>query len=77
MFYGYFFNRLQREQRFRGFTIITAYFSKYSDLEAFAAFKDGIQIPNPRGLLISARLARTVRGGVIYLYDGPLKVLPP
>ncbi|ETM97666.1 hypothetical protein PPTG_20118, partial [Phytophthora nicotianae INRA-310] len=46
MFYGYFFNRFQRDKNYRGFAIITASFSNDSELKNVVAFKDGKKIAN-------------------------------
>ncbi|EEY58117.1 uncharacterized protein PITG_00730 [Phytophthora infestans T30-4] len=40
VFYGYFFNHFTREEQYRGFTIITASFTKYSDLQDIAVFEN-------------------------------------
>ncbi|KAF4044888.1 hypothetical protein GN244_ATG02804 [Phytophthora infestans] len=79
VFYGYFFNHFTREEQYRGFTIITASFTKYSDLQDIAVFENGKSVPKPESLSNSFWLENlSERKGprIIHLYDGPPRISP-
>ncbi|KAG2782981.1 hypothetical protein PC116_g17480 [Phytophthora cactorum] len=77
--YVYFFNHFQREEQYRGFTIITASFTMDSELDAVAVFKDHKQISKLLGPTKFAwfdTLSEIDEHPVIHLYDGPPKTHP-
>ncbi|KAG2967175.1 hypothetical protein PC121_g24284, partial [Phytophthora cactorum] len=77
--YVYFFNHFQREEQYRGFTIITASFTMDPELDAVAVFKDHKQISKLLGPTKFAwfdTLSEIDEHPVIHLYDGPPKTHP-
>ncbi|KAF4138559.1 hypothetical protein GN958_ATG12301 [Phytophthora infestans] len=77
VFYGYFFNHFTREEQYRGFTIITASFTKY--LQDIAVFENGKSVPKPESLSNSfwlENLSERKEPRIIYLYDGPPRISP-